>query len=59
VEQIAREGARRALQNAIEDEVAEYVEAHKLTSMNRITAWWCVTVTSRRGRFSAASARSR
>lgn len=29
VEQIAREGARRALQKAIEDEVAEYVEAHK------------------------------
>lgn len=29
LEQIAREGARRALQKAIEDEVAEYVEAHK------------------------------
>lgn len=29
LEQVAREGARRALQKAIEDEVAEYVEAHK------------------------------
>ena len=29
LEQIAREGARRALQKAIEDEVADYVEAHK------------------------------
>jgi putative transposase len=29
LEQIAREEARRALQKAIEDEVAEYVEAHK------------------------------
>src|SRR5690349_24859160 len=28
-EQIAREGARRALQQAIEDEVAQYVEAHR------------------------------
>jgi transposase-like protein len=28
LEQIAREGARRALQKAIEDEVAEYVNAH-------------------------------
>ena len=28
LEQIAREGARRALQKAIEDEVAEYVDAH-------------------------------
>jgi hypothetical protein len=29
LEQIAREGARRALQKAIEEEVAEYVQAHK------------------------------
>jgi|SRR5579864_7630997 len=29
LEQVAREGARRALQKAIDDEVAEYVEAHK------------------------------
>jgi transposase-like protein len=29
IEQIAREGARRALQKAIEDEVADYVQAHK------------------------------
>jgi transposase-like protein len=29
LDQIAREGARRALQKAIEDEVADYVEAHK------------------------------
>ena len=29
LEQIAREGARRALQKAIEDEVADYVEAHR------------------------------
>ncbi len=29
LEQLAREGARRALQKAIEDEVADYVEAHK------------------------------
>jgi len=29
IEQIARQGARRALQKAIEDEVAEYVEAHR------------------------------
>lgn len=29
LEQIAREGARRALQKAIEDEVAEYLEAHR------------------------------
>jgi len=29
LEQVAREGARRALQQAIEDEVAEYVERHK------------------------------
>jgi transposase-like protein len=29
LEQIARDGARRALQKAIEDEVAEYVEAHR------------------------------
>ena len=29
LEQIAREGARRYLQKAIEDEVARYVEAHK------------------------------
>jgi putative transposase len=29
LEQIAREGARKALQKAIEDEVAQYVEAHK------------------------------
>ena len=29
LEEIAREGARRALQKAIEDEVADYVEAHK------------------------------
>jgi putative transposase len=29
LEEIAREGARRALQRAIEDEVAQYVEAHK------------------------------
>jgi putative transposase len=29
LEQVAREGARRALQKAIEDEVAEYIEAHK------------------------------
>jgi putative transposase len=29
LEQIARQGARRALQTAIEEEVAEYVEAHK------------------------------
>jgi len=29
LEQLAREGARRALQKAIEDEVAEYIEAHK------------------------------
>jgi len=28
LEQIAREGARRSLQKAVEDEVAEYVEAH-------------------------------
>ncbi|MEO6434327.1 MAG: transposase, partial [Tepidisphaeraceae bacterium] len=28
LEQIAREGARRALQKAIEDEVAEYLDAH-------------------------------
>jgi putative transposase len=28
LEQIAREGARRALQKAIEDEVAQYVDAH-------------------------------
>lgn len=29
LEQIAREGARRALQKAIEDEVAEYIDAHR------------------------------
>ena len=29
LEQIAREGARRALQKAIEDEVAEYIAAHR------------------------------
>lgn len=29
LEQIAREGARRALQKAIEDEVAQYVDAHR------------------------------
>src|SRR5438552_798509 len=29
LEQIAREGARRALQKAIDDEVAEYVDAHR------------------------------
>jgi len=29
IEQIARQGARRALQKAIEDEVAEYVQAHQ------------------------------
>ena len=29
IEQIARAGARRALQKAIEDEVADYVEAHR------------------------------
>jgi len=29
LEQIAREGARRALQKAIEDEVAEYVNSHR------------------------------
>jgi putative transposase len=29
LEQIAREGARRALQKAIEDEVAEYLNAHR------------------------------
>lgn len=29
LEQIAREGARRALQKAIEDEVSEYLEAHR------------------------------
>jgi transposase-like protein len=29
IEQIAREGARRALQKAIEDEVAEYLEVHR------------------------------
>ncbi|HET6251473.1 MAG TPA: IS256 family transposase [Tepidisphaeraceae bacterium] len=29
LEQIAREGARRALQKAIEDEVAEYLDAHR------------------------------
>jgi putative transposase len=29
LEQIAREGARRALQKAIEQEVAEYIEAHR------------------------------
>jgi transposase-like protein len=29
LEQLAREGARRALQKAIEDEVADYIEAHK------------------------------
>jgi putative transposase len=29
LEQIAREGARRALQKAIEDEVADYIEANK------------------------------
>jgi hypothetical protein len=29
LEEIAREGACRALQKAIEDEVAEYIEAHK------------------------------
>ncbi len=29
LEQIAREGARRALQQAIEDEVAEYVDDHR------------------------------
>ena len=29
LEQIAREGARRALQKAIEDEVAQYIEAHR------------------------------
>jgi transposase-like protein len=29
LEQVAREGARRALQKAIEDEVAEYVQAHQ------------------------------
>jgi putative transposase len=29
LEQVARQGARRALQKAIEDEVAEYIEAHK------------------------------
>ena len=29
LEEIAREGARRALQKAIEDEVAQYVEAHR------------------------------
>jgi transposase-like protein len=29
LEQIARRGARRALQQAIEDEVAEYIEAHR------------------------------
>ena len=29
IEQVARQGARRALQKAIEDEVAEYVQAHR------------------------------
>ena len=29
LEHLAREGARRALQKAIEDEVAEYIEAHR------------------------------
>jgi len=29
LEQVAREGARRYLQKAIEDEVAEYIQAHK------------------------------
>ena len=29
IEQIAREGARRALQKAIDDEVADYIEAHQ------------------------------
>ena len=29
LERVAREGARRALQRAIEEEVAEYVESHK------------------------------
>src|SRR5436190_22239119 len=29
LEQIARDGARRALQKAVEDEVSEYIEVHK------------------------------
>ena len=35
IEQVAREGARRALQKAIEDEVAEYVNGRALLGVLR------------------------
>ena len=56
LEQIAREGARRALQKAIEDEVAEYVDEPPAISVTTpVIGWWSATATSRRGRSCRAS----
>ena len=59
VEQIAREGARRFLQKAIEDEVADYinVNARHLDEAGR--HWWFATATSRHARFCRVSDRSK
>lgn len=55
LEQIARDGARRALQKAIEQEVAEYLDAHEHRVDDAGHRLVCGTGTSRYGRFSRAS----
>ena len=59
IDDILRDGARRALQAAIEREVEEYIQRNSAISMSMAIAWWSATGITRRGRFSRATGRSR
>ena len=60
LDEIVREGARRMLAAALEDEVAAYIAAHAgRAGRARAGGWWCATGTPGRGRSPRRPARWR
>ena len=47
LDQIAREGARRMLMEALQAEVDDYVERHQGERDEDGCAWWCATAVAR------------
>jgi hypothetical protein len=48
LDEIAREGARRMLIEALEAEVDDYVERHRRERNEQGTPWWCATAALKR-----------
>ena len=43
LDEIVREGARRTLATALEEEVAAYIAAHMGSGTSKAFGWWCAT----------------